>query len=111
MSARRQSQHKVLSDPQQGHEYSRFFGLYVEIFQMLTSRQQNEVLNIAQAKKYPELPTKVTEIWYILSDFNAMCDNIWVIMGKVCWRLQSVGRFRERFIPKQSLCTFKVAIF
>ena len=33
------------------------FGLNVEIFQMWTSRQQNEVLNIVQAKKYPEVPT------------------------------------------------------
>ena len=51
------SYHKVFSDPQQGHEYSRFFGLYVEVFQMWTSRQQIEVLNIVQAKKYPEVPT------------------------------------------------------
>ena len=51
------SHHRVFSDPQQGHEYSRFFGIYVEIFQMWTSRQQNEVLNIVQAKKYPEVPT------------------------------------------------------
>ena len=28
-----------------------------------------------------------------------------------CRRLQSVGRFRERFIPKQSLSIFKVVIF
>ena len=47
----------VFSDPQQGHEYLRFFGLYVEVFQMWTSRRQIEVLNIVQAKKYPEVPT------------------------------------------------------
>ena len=51
------SHHKVFSDPQQGQEYSRFFGLYVEVFQMGTSCQQNEVLNIVQAKSYPEVPT------------------------------------------------------
>ena len=51
------SHHKAFSDPQQGHEYSRFFGLYVEVFQMWTSRRQIEVLNIVQAKKYPEVPT------------------------------------------------------
>ena len=54
---KKSSQHKVFSDPQQGHEYSRFFGIYVEIFEMWTSRQQNEDLNIVQAKKYPEVPT------------------------------------------------------
>ena len=48
---------KVFSDPLQGQEYSRFFGLYVEVFQMWTSRQENEVLNIVQAKSYPEVPT------------------------------------------------------
>ena len=76
----------MFSDPQQGHEYSRFFGIYVEIFQMWTSRQQNEVLNIVQAKKYPEVPTfwrlfyrpKMAEISNLLSHFNAMCHNIWV---------------------------------
>ena len=43
------SHHKVFSDPQ--------IGIYVEIFQTWTSRQKNEVLNIVQAKKYPEVPT------------------------------------------------------
>ena len=43
------SHHKVFSDPQPGHEYSRIFGLYVEVFQMWTSFQQNEVLDIVQA--------------------------------------------------------------
>ena len=38
---------------QQGQEYSRFFGLYVKVFQMWTPRQRNEVLNIVQTKKYP----------------------------------------------------------
>ena len=28
-----------------------------------------------------------------------------------CRRLQSVGRFRERFMPKQSLSIFKLVIF
>ena len=53
---------------------------------MWTSRQKNEVLNILQAKKYPEVPTflglfhrpKMAEISNLLSHFNAMCDNIWV---------------------------------
>ena len=66
------------------------FGLYVEVFQMWTSLQQNEVLNIVQAKKYPEVPTfwrlfyraKMAEISYLLSHFNAMCDNICVICAK-----------------------------
>ena len=60
---------------QQGHEYSKFFGLYVKVFQMWTSRQQNEVLNIVQTKKYPEVPTflrvfyrtKMAEISYLRS--------------------------------------------
>ena len=34
-----------------------FFGLYVEVFKTWTSHQQNEVLNIVQAKRYPEVPT------------------------------------------------------
>ena len=73
----------MFSDPQPGHEYSRFFGIYVEILQMWTSRQQNEVLNIVQAKKYPEVPTfwtlfcrpKMAEISNLLSHFNAMCPD------------------------------------
>ena len=48
---------KCSLDLQQGQEYSRFFGIYAEIFQMWTLRQQNEILNIVQAKKYPEVPT------------------------------------------------------
>ena len=51
---------------------------------MWTSRQHNEVLNIVQAKKYPEVPTfwrlfyppKMAEIPNLLSHFNVMCDNI-----------------------------------
>ena len=78
----------MFSDPKPRHEYSRFFGIYVEIFQMWTSRQQNEVLNIVQAKKYPEVPTfwrlfcrpKMAEISNLLSHFNAMCL-------RACWRL------------------------
>ena len=45
----------MFSDPQQGHEYLQVFGLYVEVFQIWTLRQQNEVPNIVQAKKYPEV--------------------------------------------------------
>ena len=44
---------KVFSDPQQFHDFLD----YDEVFQMWTSRKQNEVLNIVQAKKYPEVPT------------------------------------------------------
>ena len=62
---------------------------------MWTSCQQNEVPNIAQAKKYPEVPTfwrlfyrpKMAEISNLLSHFNAICHNI---CHKACWRLQSV---------------------
>ena len=76
----------MFSDPQPGHEYSRFFGICVEILQMWTSRQQNEVLDIVQAKKYPEVPTlwrlfcrpKMAEISNLLSHFNAMSHNICV---------------------------------
>ena len=32
---------------------------------MWTSRQQNEVLNIVQAKKYPEVPTETSETLFI----------------------------------------------
>ena len=46
------SHHKVFSDPQQGHEYSRFFGIYVEIFQMQTSRQQNHLHIKIKITKY-----------------------------------------------------------
>ena len=45
----------MFSDPQQGHEYLQVFGLHVEVFQMWTSSQQNEVPDIVQAKKYPEV--------------------------------------------------------
>ena len=34
-----------------------FLEYNAEILEMWTSRQQNEVLNIVQAKKYPEVPT------------------------------------------------------
>ena len=63
-----------------------FSDYMLKIFQMWTSRQQNEVMNIVQAKKYPEVPTfwrlfyrpKMTEISYLLSHFSTKCDNIWV---------------------------------
>ena len=88
-----------VSDPQQGHEYSRFFGLYVDVFQMWTSRQQIEVLNIVHVKKYPEVPifwrlfyrAKTAEISYLLLHFSAMGDNI-CYMCKAYWRLfASIG--------------------
>ena len=64
----------------------KILGIYFEIFQTWTSRQKNEVLNIVQAKKYPEVPTfwrlfhrpKMAEISNLLSHFSAMCDNTWV---------------------------------
>ena len=46
---------------------------------MWTSGQQNEILNIVQAKKYPEVPNyqpKMAELSNLLSHFK--CDNIWV---------------------------------
>ena len=75
---------------------------------MWTSRQQNEVLNIVQAKKYPEVPTfwrlfcrpKMAEI------FITFQRHVWQYICKACWRPQSVGCFRERFMSKQSLCIF-----
>ena len=107
----------MFSDPQQGHEYSRFFGIYVEIFEMWTSRQQNEVLNIVQAKKYPEVPTfwrlfcrpKMAEISNLLSHFNAMCHNICV---KPAEGYNLLGAFYSAliFMSKQSLCIFKEVI-
>ena len=48
---------------QQGHEYSRFFGLYVKVFQMWTSRQRNEVLNIVQTKKYSFWGVFIDQRW------------------------------------------------
>ena len=67
---------------------------------MWTSRQQNEVLNIVQAKKYPEVPTfwrlfyrpKKAEISYLLSHFSAMCDNICVKSAE-CYNL--LGAFES----------------
>ena len=78
--------------------------------------KQNEVLNIIQAKKCPEVPTFwrlfyrpnwMAKVSYLLSHLNAF----WIIYVYNRRRLQSVGRFRERFIPKQPLSIFKVVIF
>ena len=46
---------------------------------------------------------KMAEILYLSSHLNAMCDNRCVKPA----RLQSVGSFQERFMPKQSLCIFQ----
>ena len=69
--------------------------------------KQNEVLNIIQAKKCPEVPT----FWRLFYRPNWMAKVSYIYMCITCRRLQSVGRFRERFIPKQSLSIFKVVIF
>ena len=51
----------------------------------------------------------MAEISYLLSHFNAMCDNICVVCVKpaeayICWALS------KDFMPKQSLCIFGVVI-
>ena len=106
----------MFSDPKPRHEYSRFFGIYVEIFQMWTSRQQNEVLNIVQAKKYPEVPTfwrlfyrpKMAEISNLLSHFNVMCDNTWV---KSAEGYNLLGAFESALCRSNHFSIFKVDIF
>ena len=106
----------MFSDPQQGHEYSRFFGIYVEIFQMWTSRQENEVLNTVQAEKYPEVPTlcrlfcrpKMAEISNLLSHFYAICDNIRV---KSAEGYNLLGTFESALCQSNHFFIFKVVIF
>ena len=55
----------------------------------------------------------MAEISYLLSHFNAMCDNICVICVKPAEGYNLLGAFESAliFMPKQSLCIFKEVIF
>ena len=113
--------HKVFSDPQQGYEYLRFFCIICWSLQMWTSCDHFSKIKswilyrLRSTQNYPHFEDFfIDQRWlkFRIFDHNStpcVIDNVWLC--KVRWKLQSVEHFRERFIPKQSLCIFKVFIF
>ena len=53
----------------------------------------------------------MVEISYLLSHFNAMCDNIFVVCVKPAEGYNLLDGFESALRPKQSFCIFKVVTF
>ena len=92
-----------------------FLELYDEVFQMWAlSRMKSWILyRLRSAQKYPHFEGFSIDQtgWLKFRIFYHIWTHFGYYMCITCRRLQSVGRFRERFIPKQSLSIFKVVIF